>query len=412
MLKTISRLVTGSALAQLLSFLALPIVMRFYTPSDYGVFGASMVYVGIAAIFGTFQAQQAIILPKTMSHARGLFWIGTIGAAGAGALAILIGYLISLIFKITVINESYWLIPLIGTAIFATGLSQCVQAIALRMRAFSEMAWVSVVKAIIVITLQLIFGYYAPSPEVLMLAYVLGELVSAATLWIRATNVAERSLPWRNLARYKVLLKSNKDFCVYGSLQEGLNSASQGVPIIVLGAYFGSAVAGYYAFSTRVLLAPVQLVANAIRQVISVKFAGDVNNNISIASDFIRFTTILACLVLSASFLTFILLPDIYAAAFGNEWKIAGEYASWLIFWAAFLVINIPSTVVFRVLKLQRPSFYYNIFIFALRSFALILCGQYFNATVSIGVFSTIGVVFNMVYIYMAYIYLRKSRRL
>lgn len=410
MLKTISRLVTGSAFAQLLSFSALPIVMRFYTPTDYGVFGGAMVYVGIAAIFGTFQMQQAIVLPKTTSHALGLFQIGTIGAAGAGILAIVFSYIFSLVFKVAIISESNWLVLLVGVAIFSTGFSQCVQSIALRGRAFSELAWVSVIKAVIVISVQLILGCQTASPEALMLAYIFGEILSAAILYKKAFDALGRSLSWLSFVRYKVLLKRNKEFCLYGSMLEGLNSASQGVPIIILGAYFGPAAAGYYAFSIRVLLAPVQLVANAIRQVLSVKFSADVNNNISLKGDFVRLTSVLACVVLLGCFSIFLFLPSIYAVAFGEEWKVAGEYASWLIFWAAFLLINIPSTVILRVLRLQKPSFYYNVLIFILRSIALMLCGEYFGAIASVAVFSGIGVVFNIAYIYMAHYFLLKGK--
>ena len=64
---------SGTAVAQLIGIVTMPIITRLYTPADLGVLA---VYSSVLAIFGvgaTFQYVDAFVLPKQDEDAANLF---------------------------------------------------------------------------------------------------------------------------------------------------------------------------------------------------------------------------------------------------------------------------------------------------------------------------------------------------
>jgi len=408
MFKSIARLLTGTAFAQILSFIALPFVMPLYSPDEYGVFGVAMVVVGVGAIFSTLQVQQIIVLPKVGSHSLGLLWVGAVGALVGGCV---IGGGAYAYMQLFTNYESVEIISgFIGIAVVVTGVSQCLQALVVRYSAFGALALMSGLRAIVAVLFQGGLGYFFHDAASLLASYILSEMISACLIWYFIVPTEDRRRPWGKVVRYWALVRRNWESCLYGALQEGLNSASQGAPVVILGAIYGSSVAGLYSFSTRVLLAPVQLIANAVRQVVVLRFSLLRENLGRLRSDFIRLTIILAipCLIAAGSISW--ALPHLYGKFFGQEWVRSGEYAMWLVFWAAMLVANTPSTLVFRVLQLQKVSFYYNATTFIVRCLVLFGAGYLLSDSASIAAFSIAGVVLNVAYVLMALIKLNRVK--
>lgn len=63
-LKKVSLLLSSSVLGQLIPFLVMPILTRFYSPEAFAELGLFMVYVGVFSAMGTLKFDQAILLPK------------------------------------------------------------------------------------------------------------------------------------------------------------------------------------------------------------------------------------------------------------------------------------------------------------------------------------------------------------
>ena len=57
-------------LTQLLSFIALPLITRLYSPEDFGIYSAVVSVAGVIAIFQGLGYQQAVVLPKDNSIAE------------------------------------------------------------------------------------------------------------------------------------------------------------------------------------------------------------------------------------------------------------------------------------------------------------------------------------------------------
>ena len=202
--------------------------------------------------------------------------------------------------------------------------------------------------------------------------------------------------------RARVLIRRYKDFAFFGTAQEAMNALSQGVPVVILGAYFGPAVAGAYSLAMRVLLAPAQLLGGAMRQVLSQRFSRMVSNRQSLAAEFRALTYGTAVPVLFGAFVLAPFLPDLFEVIFGSSWRVAGEYSSWLIAWAAFLIFNVPASVVMRVTRRQKENFLLNSAILVSRLLCLVWGALQWDPKSTIVALAVLGVVWNIVLIALA----------
>ena len=57
-------LTSGVGLSQLIPLLLLPILTRFFSPTEFGVLAVYMAIVQLLAISSTFRLEMAVILPK------------------------------------------------------------------------------------------------------------------------------------------------------------------------------------------------------------------------------------------------------------------------------------------------------------------------------------------------------------
>ena len=74
-IKNLSYLVTGTALAQVLIILFQLILRRIYTPADFGAFAVYMSIIGIIAVIASLRYEQTIILPADDNKAYNLLYL-------------------------------------------------------------------------------------------------------------------------------------------------------------------------------------------------------------------------------------------------------------------------------------------------------------------------------------------------
>ena len=77
-LKNILLLVSGTLLAQVISFLASPVLTRLYSPASYGEFGLFTACAAIAGALICFRYELALVIPRSKEHAAALFCLAVI----------------------------------------------------------------------------------------------------------------------------------------------------------------------------------------------------------------------------------------------------------------------------------------------------------------------------------------------
>ena len=197
----------------------------------------------------------------------------------------------------------------------------------------------------------------------------------------------------------KHLAKSYYDFPAFSTPQNLLNAVSQGLPILLLGHYYGIEVAGLYAFGIRLVQAPMGLLLTPLRQVLFQKFCEVQNQGMRIMPIYRKSTLGLLAIIVLPMIAGIMFFPALFAFIFGENWRHAGEFARWLLMWQAFMFCNVPSILMARILRMQRQMLLFDIGTLGLRAITLVIGGIYWNDLRSVAAFSVLGVALNLLLI-------------
>ncbi len=157
------------------------------------------------------------------------------------------------------------------------------------------------------------------------------------------------------------LAKRYKDFPKYQAPHAMLNTFSSYIPVYMFTPFFGLGVVGLYALSTRIVFAPMMILAGASAKVYNQK----VTQLYHAKGDAYGFTVRLLKSLFKKIMIPFLIIvvfaPDIFAFIFGEEWREAGVYTQILSLW---LLLNISvSTVSFipSLIQQQKKAFIVSI---------------------------------------------------
>ncbi len=127
--------------------------------------------------------------------------------------------------------------------------------------------------------MQIGLGYARGSAVTPIYATVLAELLATLNLCrvvMSDLKTLRHVIKW---VRIKQLVREYRDFPMYSATMELMNALSQGLPVLLLTHFYGIAVAGSFAFGSRILSAPMQLVTRAFKQVFYQRGASETDHH-------------------------------------------------------------------------------------------------------------------------------------
>lgn len=396
-------------MAQVIGFALTPVISRLFTPSDYGILGSFGAVTGVIAAGITLDYSQAIMLPKEKEDALHLFFISclsTIIITLLCALACLIvpAYLMGLMKA-----PGSWVLVLLVLALLILGINNALQSWCVRIKAFKQTSASQIVRSISSNSMQIGFGCFKAGAGGLIVSRVLADLFASINLlhvFLTDFKVSTHKINWHKI---KQLALEYSDFPIYSASRNVVNALSLGLPVLLLTNYYGIAIAGAFAFADRILSAPMGLILGALRQVLFQKAAETDHHGGSLLTLFIKVTMGLFAIAVIPTLILIIWAPPIFSFIFGHKWLVAGEFASSLIIWLAFLFCNLPSVLFARILRLQRRLFIYDIILLAVRALILIVGGIYMTAFKTVFLFSIVGAIMNLIFIVIVGLVLMKK---
>jgi O-antigen/teichoic acid export membrane protein len=390
---------SGTALAQVISFALSPIISRLYSPTDFGVFGSFTAILSVVGSGMTLEYSQALMLPKQKKDAFGLFAISCLSSFLITAFCLAI----CLVAPRFIINftkaPNAWILVLLIIGILSSGLSQTFQGWCVRVKAFKHTSASQVIRSLSSNGMQIGLGYLKGGAFALIFGLILGDMLatlSLAKVVLRELKVLWRSISWTRLWQ---LAKEYRDFPLYSATTNVINSLSLALPIFLLTHFYGIATAGAYAFGIRLMQAPMELVLRALRQVLYQKASETHNEGGRLVPLYMKITGGLFAIGFLPSLVLFIWAPQIFAWLFGAQWQTAGVFARSLVVWLLFSFCNLPAVLFTQIIGRQRSKFFIDQIQLIARALALIIGGMYLPASKTVLLFSSVGAVMNVVYI-------------
>src|SRR5699024_2713804 len=194
----------------------------------------------------------------------------------------------------------------------------------------------------------------------------------------------------------KKMMKKYSDFPKYRAPEQFLNATSNGLPVLMLAAFFGPASAGFYAIGRTVLSLPTQLIGKSVGDVFYPRISEAFNNREDVTSLIKKSTMALGGMGILPFGLVVAFGPALFSLVFGSSWEVAGEYARWIALWTFFGFMNRPSVRALPVLNAQRFHLFYTIIMLVIR-LGVLAIGYYVYSSdiVAIAMFGVSGAILN-----------------
>ncbi len=340
----------GRVLSQAIPLLITPILTRMYTPSDFGIFATFLSLSTVISLISNGRYNLAITIPKKINKATELLLICLIGVIATSLLTLLIFLSFKTdILKILSLDGKISLLFLIPLAVFIVASIESVYYWLLRKREYKFLSKNFIIQTAVITLLKLGFAFLPWGWFGLVLAYIVGALLSLILLVIKFLKESNFLQEVKNLKRGDLLdtAKEYKEFPLYSMPADGINSFANQLPNISLNSLFGSSIAGFYSVTHHILSLPVAMVSSAMTDVYRERASADFRDKGECRKIFLATLKNLSLFSTIPFLLLFLFAPAIVPFLLGEQWVEVGRYIRILtpLFLFRFIASPLSSTL-------------------------------------------------------------------
>lgn len=244
--KSVAVLFGGTALSQLITISALPILTRIYTPEDFSLLSVYAATLGILLTIACLRFEIAIPIPEHEGEAARLLILSIISTTILSALTIVAILIIpgSAINTTTnsQLSEYLWLIP---AGVLMGGSYNAMQFWATRQKKFGLIAQTKLLQSITGTAIQILIGLLTASPLGLLLGYLINIAAGALGLGRKIIKEKKQAKNEISLKKIKLTFSKYQSFPKHSTTEALLNTAGIQLPIIIIAATMNSPEAGF-----------------------------------------------------------------------------------------------------------------------------------------------------------------------
>lgn len=308
--KNFGIMLSGNFGAQIISFLFYPILVRFFSPEDFGVFGTFSSFMVVAGIFASGQLHLAFIKCSDDKEIEELYYLFRLYTFFGTCIVTSLIFVINI--KLKYFPNSYILLffPSILTYLGLEGQKM----LAVRAEQFKAMSKTVSMNRFLSNFLKMILGKFQNTPVALIFSEIISNTLASISLKKRFPVEARK--PKNTL----LLLKKYKHFPLFGTFSNLFQLGLIEFPIIFLASFYSPIEIGKYALALRVLLQPLVVIGNSLGSVVSKRI---VNSQLEKTSNRLLLAKIYGTYLGLGSlvFLTMLLIPaNVFTLALGGKW--------------------------------------------------------------------------------------------
>lgn len=348
LLKNVAVLTGGTLVAQLLNFLASPVLSRLYSKEDYGSFGLFMAAVSYTTVLACLRLEQAIVLPKNEEEAKSITW----WCMRLNLVVSFVGLLVSLIVVFGFGLSAFYI--LVGPTVFFTTFVAIYSYYCSRNKEYKRISGTRITISVSITVLSIALGFISLGTYGLIGGMFLGQLFGSIYLYFhlqKAIHDLKNNLSWKSIR------KKYSDFIFINTPHALLDLTEVYGVVLIMGFFFDKAYIGAYFFAFKLLKAPLKIIGSSIYQVLYREFSEKVVHNHSFLALFKKTIKQVALFSFPAFLILGIFGEELFDFVFGSEWAIAGVYASFFSLWFWLNFIANPVSCIPLVLNKQGISF-------------------------------------------------------
>ncbi|MBD3177613.1 MAG: oligosaccharide flippase family protein [Armatimonadia bacterium] len=346
----------GTVAGQVLALAVAPILSRLYSPADFGVLQVYASALGMLTGVGVLCYERALPLPETEEEGADVlalcFAILLITSALLSYLVAVHGPAFLELVNAEEMAPYRWLLPL---GLFGALMYQTLNFWAVRRKAFGRIAATKLTQAVGMVSVQIGCGILKIAPLGLLAADVVGRSAGVVSLGriVFAEDLARlAAVRLRGIGRAALRYWKFPCFTSWTMLA---STSSMHVPPVLLSAWFGSAVAGWFGLGARLMQAPIDLVGRAVAQVFFAE-CRTAQQEGSLGPATWRVFERLARVAAPIAVFAAVSSPPLMVLVLGEEWATTGRYMQWLGPWILVTFLYSPMGPIALVLERQEVA--------------------------------------------------------
>lgn len=379
---------SGTAVAQLIGIVTMPIITRLYTPSDLGVL---TIYSSVLAIFGvgaTLRYEFAYALPRRDEDAAnllGLCLVLLFITTGAFGLILLFGRdLLTSIVDISSIEQYLWFL-LIG--FFGAGLYTTLNYWAIRQRDYGRITYTKINQGAGGAICKILLGIFSFGPLGLILGHIVSQIAGVGTLARAAWRKERRNLKTISLSRMMSVARTYRSFPMFNFPASVVNTMALQLPPLMLLALYDSQVVGFYALANTLVVLPGSLISSSMGQA----YFGEASKMVrersqELRSLYVRTLKHLSIIAVPLIGIPALCAPFVVPFIFGEAWAEAGWYC-----WPLALMV-ISAFIVSPTSRMDIYGYNHWKLIWDVARVVSILTGFYVSQLLILPIFSTLAI--------------------
>ena len=366
-------LLTGNVVAQGLAFLAYVLLLRLFTPDDFGLCNVFFSYTEVLIILSTCKYEMAIVVAPDDNEASLLARL----AFRLNALLTLLLFAVAAVMALTGVTLSNLpaiLLLLLPLLVYFTGTYRIYVFLCNRHKEYRALALGEVVSVSGGTVTRILFGLLAPVLNLfhtigLPLGSVLGKMAGHAYLHHVVCRKNHYYHP--TAAPLRLIARKYINFARYVMPRELVSSFSANLPLMWLSLYFDKPLLGLFSLALTFTQRPAGILANTFEKVLYQSSSVTVQQQLPLRRNILRFALLLGIGVAAVAAVVFLFAEPLFVLLFGGQWVGTGYYVRCLLPWMSILVISNSLSFVSSIFGTQRVDFILQVVQLLLRAVAL-----------------------------------------
>jgi O-antigen/teichoic acid export membrane protein len=374
--RNIVKLISGTALAQIISILISPILTRIYSPEEFGAFTILVSIYGMLALITGGRYEVAILLPKRKGEAANLLVLSLFFNLVFSVFVFFVLFALDYFWIDNKLGIWYYLIPVF---VFLVGFVQILNTWFNRRKMYNEIAVNKISSSLFTNGFSLFFGFLKTNFNGLIGGALVALFVNFIVVLYQIKKDFRYVVRTSSLKQLKKLATEYKRFPLVNSFQSVLDATQINGLIYIISGLFGQLIVGVFSLSLRILLAPMNFIGGAISQVFYQEASDNFNQDKPL-KPLVNRTLKQTGLLISVVLIVLLFFgPQLFAFVFGERWREAGVYAQILSPWVCLDFIRAPLSQIPLILKQQNKMLILTLLSNVIILFIAILVGFYFQ---------------------------------
>jgi O-antigen/teichoic acid export membrane protein len=362
-IKDILTLVTGNAIAFIVSILLYPVLSRIFSQQDYALFGLYFAVFTFLEIASAGRYDFAVVMPERDEDAINIVAGALIISSFYCLIVLVLVFLLKDILSAKLNNPllADWLF-LLPIGLFLVSISKLLNGWLIRIKKFRASSVNKASQKIAEGATQMVFGALKQGNG-LILGDIAGRVFNAFFSYYQSVRsgldrrLITKPLIAANLIRYV-------EFPKYGILPSMLNTLGGMLPVFFISSYYSMEVSGSFNFSRIILSVPFALISVGISQVLMQQVSERRHKNETIYREVILVAKKLIILSIAGIAVLALAGPELFEFIFGSKWRQSGEFTTILIFSYAVSFVVSPFSMLLVVLGKMKWISAWQIFYF------------------------------------------------